>query len=284
MEKIGLIIDSTVYLSETQIKDNDIAVVSLNVIDGETTYKETDITSEFAYKRQDENARLTTSQPSPQEFLDAYQAMFDKGYEKLIVICLSKNISGTYQSAVLAVKMIDRKDDIYVFDTLQAAYGNEMIALEALKLRSQELAFDALVEAVNLIISKSGLFFTVENLHSLQKGGRLSKVQAFVGTALRIKPIIRMEDGKLNLWHKERTYIKVIDKMITTLLEDGQGKGRLHVRIINKNSSESVELLRSALQQNFADLELTEQDYLGPVFAIHVGKKGFGVSWFFEEK
>ncbi len=284
MNKIGIIIDSTVYLSATQIKDNDIAVVSLNVIDGETTYKETDITSEFAYKRQDENARLTTSQPSPQEFLDTYEAMFEKGYEKLVVVCLSKNISGTYQSAILAVKMIERGNDIYVFDTLQAAYGNEMIALEVLKLREQDMTFEALVKATDLIISKSGLFFTVENLHSLQKGGRLSKVQAFIGTALRVKPIIRMEDGKLNLWHKERTYNKVIEKMIATLQEEGLGKGRLHARIINIKSTESIELLSAAIKENFPEVLLTEQDYIGPVFAIHVGKRGFGVSWFFEEK
>ncbi len=284
MSKIGIIIDSTVYLSATQVKDNDIAVVSLNVIDGETTYKETDITSEFAYKRQDENARLTTSQPSPQEFLDTYEAMFKKGYEKLVVVCLSKNISGTYQSAILAVKMVERSNDIHVFDTLQAAYGNEMIALELLKLREQDMTFEALVKETNLMISKSGLFFTVENLHSLQKGGRLSKVQAFIGTALRVKPIIRMEDGNLNLWHKERTYTKVIEKMIATLQEEGAGKGRLHARIINIKSTESIELLRSAIQENFPDVLLTEQDYIGPVFAVHVGKRGFGVSWFFEEK
>lgn len=284
MEKIGLIIDSTVYLDKKTIKEHDIKVVSLNVIDGEKSYKETEITSDFAYKRQDENARLTTSQPAPQEFLDTYNKAFKEGNDKIIVLTLSKGLSGTYQSAVLARNMSDKTEDIHILDTSNAAYGNELIMLELIKRKDNYDNTKDLVAAMQEVIDNSGLFFTVENLHSLQKGGRLSKAQAMIGTVLRIKPIIRLTDGKLSLWHKERTHKKVIDKMVETIKEDGKDRKNLVFRIIDKNSVENATALKDALIEVYPEAEYTWQDYLGPVFAIHVGKKGFGIAWYFSDK
>lgn len=282
MEKIGIVIDSTVYLDDETIKKHNMKVVSLNVIDGETSYKETEITSDFAYQRQDENAKLTTSQPAPQEFLDAYEALFEEGYEKVIGLNLSKGLSGTYQSALLARNMSKKSEDIHILDTENAAYGNELLALALIKILKEESTFETVIQRMEAIIKHSGLFFTVENLHSLQKGGRLSRAQALVGTVLRIKPIIRLQEGKLQLWHKERTHKKVITKMVDAVKKDEKKDAKLYFRIINKQSIDNANALKDALLEQYPDAEYTIQDYLGPVFAIHVGKKGFGMAWYFE--
>ena len=102
MEKYKIIIDSTVYLSKDIIQENDIDVASLNVIEGDNSYREVEVNVQFIFDEQDKGKSWTTSQPSPGEFLEIYEKALAEGYEKIFVCGLSKDISGTYQSANLA--------------------------------------------------------------------------------------------------------------------------------------------------------------------------------------
>lgn len=281
MKKAGFVIDSTVYIEDEYIKKYDCEVVQLNVIEGDKTYKEFDLTPEETYAKQDAGAGLTTSQPAPTEFTEAYQRQFDKGAEIVYVFTLSKSLSGTYQSAIIARNEDARKEDIHVFDTGNAAYGNAMLFLEAMKVRESAKSEEDFVKGVQKIIDGSDLLFNVENLFSLQKGGRLSKSQALIGTAMRIKPMIVMEDGKLALGDKTRTYAKLTEKMIERIQKNGDPKKTLVARLINVNSKEQYELMKTKLEEVFPNIEYTETEFLGPVFRVHVGKKGFGVSWYY---
>lgn len=279
MKKAGFVIDSTVYIEEEVVKKYDCEVVELNVIEGDKTYKEFDITPEETYAKQDAGAGLTTSQPAPTEFTDAYQKQFDKGVEIVYVFTLARGLSGTYQSAIIARNDHPRKEDIHVFDTDNAAYGNAMIFLESMKVRETAKSEKEFVTKVEKIIDGSDLLFNVENLFSLQKGGRLSKAQALVGTAMRIKPMIVMEEGKLALGEKVRTYKKLTEKMIERIKRAGDPKKTLVARLINVNSQEQYDLMKTMLEKEFPNIKYTETEFLGPVFRVHVGKKGFGVSW-----
>ncbi|MFP4286093.1 MAG: DegV family protein [Candidatus Izemoplasmataceae bacterium] len=284
MEKIGFIVDSTVYLPKEYLEKNDIRVVSLNIIDGDETYKETEIDKEFIFARQAEKSKLTSSQPSPSEFLAAYEDAFKAGYEKVLVLCLSKGLSGTYQSAILAKNMLKKPEDVIVFDGENAAYGNEILALKVVDLIKEKKSVDEILTIMNEIFKRTELMFTVENLFSLQKGGRLSKTQALLGTVLRVKPVIKLVDGKLKLYHKERTNKKLHQFFIDEINKDpfNTEDRKLHVRIIQIDSEENLEHLLELVKQNFKDPDITIQDYLGPVFTLHVGPKGFGLCWYFE--
>lgn len=281
MKNAGFVIDSTVYIEDEYVKKYDCEVVQLNVIEGDKTYKEFDITPEETYAKQDAGAGLTTSQPSPTEFADAYKRTFDKGYDFIYVFTLSKSLSGTYQSAMIAKNEDPRKDDIHVFDTDNAAYGNAMLFLEAMKVREQADTEEEFVKGVEEIIEGADLLFNVENLFSLQKGGRLSRAQALLGTAIRIKPMIVMEDGKLALGEKTRTFAKLTEKMIERIKKNEQPKKTLVARLIDVNSKEAYEMMKAKLLEVFPKIEITETVFLGPVFRVHVGKKGFGVAWYY---
>lgn len=281
MKKAGFVLDSTVYIEEKYIKEYACEVVPLNVLDGDKTYKESDITNEFTYKRQDEGAGLTTSQPSPTEFMDAYQRLFDKGNEIIYVFTLSKGLSGTYQSAMIAKNESDRKEDIVVFDTANAAYGNALLFIESMRARKSAKTEEEFVKAVESIIPKIELLFNVENLFSLQKGGRLSKAQALIGTAMRIKPMIVLEDGKITLGDKSRTFSKLMDKIVERLSANAEKGKTLVVRLLNINSDDAYLMMKEKIQEAFKDIEIQETTELGPVFRVHVGKKGFGVAWYY---
>jgi DegV family protein with EDD domain len=134
MNKTRILIDSTVYIPQDMIKHNNITVVSLNVTDGTDTYPEVTVDNEFIWKMQDQGANWKTSQPAPGDFLEAYNKLFSEGAEKIYCVLLSKNISGTYQSALLAKNMLDNPDKVHLFDTRLAAYGTEMIAIELVEM------------------------------------------------------------------------------------------------------------------------------------------------------
>ncbi len=278
---VGIIVDSTVYLSKDDLKEHDIDVVSLNVLEGDNEYREVDITPDFIFEQQEAGKKFTTAQPSPESFKEAFEKKFKQGYKKLMVIVISKGISGTYQSALLGRDAVDRASDIHVFDTNNAGFGNELLALKLIELVQANTSYEKIIEIMDQAIESAGLFFTVENLFSLQRGGRLSKTQALLGTVLRVRPIIRLNDeGKLKLVHKERTQKKMLSYIVKRMQEDIGDKKKLVVRLVNQRSEDSLAQLKRLLEDVFKNVEITINNYIGPVFSIHIGKKGFGVTWY----
>ena len=282
MKKLGLLIDSTVYLDQKIIDDNNIEVVSLNVVKGKDSFKETEIDNQWVHDNSSFTHHLTTSQPAPGEFLEAYNKMIGEGYEKIFVVLLSKNVSGTYQSATLAMNMLDDPSPIHIFDTSLAAYGTSMIALEVIQMMKNKKNEDEIIERITNIISTSQQMFTAENLFSLVRGGRLKLTKAAIGTVLRVKPMIRVIDGKLQLVTSERTFKKLNKYMIDAIKESMEGYSKLSIYTIDINSTENVEKMKKEILDVFPDAVITGTEYLGPVFTIHVGNKGFGISYFVE--
>ncbi len=282
MEKVKIVVDSTFYFTEEEVKKYDLTLVELNIIDGDKTFKEFELTPQIVYDRQDAGAGLTTSQPSPQEFLDAYTSAFEKGAEQLLVLTLSKGLSGTYQSAVLAKKTHERGDNIYIVDTQQAAYGNELLTLATIEYMKKAKDLNAVVEYAEALGKTLGLFFTVENLNSLYRGGRLKRSQAFIGSVLKVKPMLTIEEGKLTLFDKSRSYSGVNQKIVARIQEESNGRTPIF-RFIGINSEDAVEGLKTALMEAFPKATFSESRYLGPVFSIHVGKKGYGIAWYFKD-
>jgi DegV family protein with EDD domain len=281
MQKVNIVIDSTVYLPAETIKKEQLHVVSLNVLEGDNSYKEVEINNDFVFKTLDSGKSLTTSQPSPNEFLEVYEKLSKAGSEFIFVLCLSKGVSGTYQSAILAQKMFDKPELVYVFDTNNAAFGTELLTLELIKMRNKGVSKDEIIKTINDMIAKTSLYFTVENLHSLQKGGRLSKTQAFIGTLLKVKPIIKMIDGKLKLVHKERTFGKLYDYLMNEIANDAKENQTLNIRLLHINSVDANTVMKEKIKTAYPNARISETNYIGPVFSIHIGDKGFGVTWFF---
>ncbi len=278
MDKYALVIDSTVYLSEEEIKKYNLRRVSLNIIDGEETFKELDVDSDFVYSRLDKGHILTTSQPSPGEFLSTYEELFKEGYEKIFVVCLSDKISGTYQSATMAKNMMDNPDDIYVFNSGLAAFGNEMISLKLIEMIKTNKDSEEIIETVNKHIDSSNLIFTLESLTSLLRSGRLTRAKAAIGTVLRIKPLIQMIDGKLDLFKSARTHKKVIAEIIERMKETTKGYKNICARILGHNTEHAL-ILKNEIEKHFNNIKITYTENLGPIFCLHLGKKGYGVSW-----
>ncbi|MGS0973396.1 MAG: DegV family protein [Candidatus Izemoplasmataceae bacterium] len=279
MEKYGIVVDSTTYLTDEQFKKYNIKRASLNVIVEGDTYKELEITNDFVFDQM-KHHRLTTSQPSPGEFYDLYLEML-KQYERVFVVPISQNLSGTYQSAILAHSMLDDKDmeKVHIFNTMNAAYGNELLVLELVDMMKQEIEETAIIERMNRLIDHSKLIFTIESLTNLMRSGRLSRAKALIGTVMRVKPLIQLDDGKLDLFTSTRTHKKALSEIISMMKETTKGFKRIMVRIQNQHSDTQTEVLIETVKEHFKDAEISINSYIGPVFSIHIGMQGYGIAW-----
>ena len=157
-----------------------------------------------------------------------------------------------------------------------------MIAIELIDMINAGKTEEEIIERIDKIVASSKQMFTVEHLFSLARGGRLSIASAALGTVLKIKPIIKIIEGKLELIHKERTYKKVHNFMLKNIQEDYKENQKITFRITNTHSLESAQNLREVIESSFPNSKITFTSYLGPVFSIHVGYKGYGLSWFTE--
>lgn len=281
MKKVGIVVDSTVYLSKEMIKKYDIRVVSLHVSVDHETFNEEDITREFVIEKRKEGAKFQTSAPAPGTFLETYQDLL-KTHEYVFVIGLSRELSGTYQSSLLGKNMLDDPRKVVLLDTLSSAYGNELLVHLLLNLIEQEEDVLKIQKKMNEYIDHETLMFTCENLFSLVSGGRLSATRAMIGTVLRVKPIIEMQEGKLNHIKSERTYHKVFELINKRIEETTKNQKKLYLYITQTNSQKSGDMLVDYMRNNYPDAEIIYTDLLGPVMTVHVGNKGFGIAWTYE--
>ncbi len=280
--KFRIVVDSCVYFTEEQFKTFGIKRASLNIIDKDESHKELELENNFIFDKLDDGHILTTSQPSPGEFLEIYQGLIKEETEKIFVITLSEPISGTYQSAILARNMLDEPNRVHVFKSIMAAFGNEMLILELIKMIENNSNEAEIIKRITKLNDSANLIFTLGSLEHLSRSGRLSKTKALIGTVLRLKPLIQMAKGKLDLFKSERTHKKVISTILDQIRETtGNGK-TIYFRVLSQNALEQAKALETEIRKTFKNCHITFSEYIGPVFSLHLGKIGYGVSWCFE--
>lgn len=279
MKKYGIVVDSTFYFTEEEIKLMNIKSVSLNIIDGDKSFKESEVDNKYVRDLLNSGHKLTTSQPPPGEFLKAYEDFLDDGCDMVFAMTLSKPLSGTFQSANLARNMLQDHSKVHLFESTMASFGNENLILRLFDFIKSGMEKEDIILEMEKLIKSAGLVISVENLISLFKSGRLSRTKAALGTVMRIKPIIRMEEGKLNLYKSFRSHKKVMIEMIDQMKKNVVGWEKIYVRIQSKNNLEQAKVLEQLVKEQFGNAEVTINEFLGPVFSIHIGTKGYGLSW-----
>jgi DegV family protein with EDD domain len=278
--KFSVVVDSTFYLSEEEIKRYGIKRASLNVIQGEHTYKELELENQFIYDRLKNGQHLTTSQPSPAEFLTLYEEALAEGADVVFVMTLAQPLSGTYQSAELARKMSDAPEKIHLFQSRMAAMGNEMLCLELCKMIEAGHTKEEIVDRIERLNATSHTNFTIENLIHLMRSGRLSKAKAMIGTVLRVKPILEQDEtGKLGIHGSARTHKKVMEMILENIRQTTKGASKIIVRFISKNSHENARELERLVKETFDNVQSTFSEYIGPVFSLHLGTNAYGLAW-----
>ncbi len=272
-----IITDSTADLSEEQYRKWDIGVVPLTVHLGDRTWRDFyDIRPDEYYAMlKSTKAFPTTSQPSPQDFIEAYGPFVQQG-EAVLSIHISSRLSGTYQSAVLAKSHFPGAN-IEVIDSLQASLGVGMIVLMCAERMGKGASFEETVDFARELIGNIKTYFSVDSLDHLQRGGRIGKAQAFLGTLMKIKPLLKLTEGEIQPLEKVRTSERLLNRFVELVEKEADEDSQIRLSVAESDNTDVMDLLLGRLLR-IPGLSLFHRCKLGGVIVSHGGPGTMGIS------
>jgi len=277
LTNIRIVTDSTADLPAELIEKYGIEVVSLKVHFGEEVYEDRELLPEQFYEKLVRSSKLpTTSQPSPVDFLDVYKRLNETPDTQILSIHLSSALSGTYQSAMLAKSMLEENADITIIDGKSASYGTGMLIEAAARAAASGKTMDEIIEIVNRLREHTRLYFLVDTLEYLHKGGRIGKASAVFGSLLNIKPILSIDDdGEVYAVDRIRGQKRAMGRIIELLKEDF-GDEEVNVDLAFADNKESADELGALMKQHFQVKEYT-YTRIGSVIGAHAGTGAIAV-------
>ena len=215
MSNIQIICDTMNDVPKEIVEKYNIEILPATIVFDGIEYKAgVDIQGDEFYKMlRSSNSMPTTSQVTYATFKDTFEKYLNKG-KKILYLSGSSAASGTYQSAMIAKNDIE-SDDIHIFDTYSLCIGGGMLITEAAIMAQESNDIDYIINKLNEYKEKVEVYFSVDSLDYLYKGGRISGTKATIGTILNIKPILKIEDGVV----KQKTQVRGSKKIIPTLIE-----------------------------------------------------------------
>jgi DegV family protein with EDD domain len=276
MSKIAILTDTSAYLPDDLLQQYDIHVIPLIVIFGEETLLDVvdiDI-SEFHRRLSEGPVHPSTTQPNPEDFI----AIFDKlaeDYDGIVAIHLSSDLSGTINSALVAAEQFDRVP-VRVIDSRSTTMGLGQAVLEAAKAASAGKSIDEVEQAARDVCEKVKVLFVVDTLEYLHKGGRIGGASRFLGTALGLKPLLHINDGRVDGLEKVRTKRKAVERMLELAGEYSNGEP-VNISVLHAAVPEEAEALKATVMERFEckDLHITD---LSPAIATHAGPGTLGIA------
>ena len=217
---VKIVTDSTSDLPQEAAEALGITVVPLYVHFGTEVFKDqVDLSADDFYRRLVTEEELPkTSQPSIGDFVAAYERI-GRDADGIVSVHVSAKVSGTLNSAQQAARQAAGSCPIEVQDTLQASMGIGMVAIEAATVAANGANVEQVASAARDAISRCQCFALLDTLEYLQKGGRIGKAQALLGTLLRVRPLIIVKEGEVHQLAKERTRPKAIARLARTARE-----------------------------------------------------------------
>lgn len=273
---VKLVTDSTSDLPESLVRKHGVTVVPLYVHFGEEVLRDgVDIwSSEFYYKLENSGVLPHTSQPSPGDFLQVYDELTKDGSE-VVSVHLSRQLSGTCQSADLAVEMLNRPG-VTVVDSASASLGLGLVVLEAARKAAAGAGREEVAETARRAAQRVVLFFVVDTLEYLQKNGRIGRASALLGSLLNIKPILTLADGVVTPVEKVRGKGKALGT-IFELLRQKVGDKPARFAVLHGDRPDEAAALADRVKQEFRCVDPVVVGDIGPVIGTHVGPGTLGI-------
>ncbi len=288
MNKVKIITDSTCDLGKDLANKYDVEVIPLFVTFDEESYRDgEDITTEELYEIIEKKKKLPkTAAIDMVTITDRFKYWLDLGYD-VIFSGISKQMSRTYENAIMAKdELSEYGDRIFIVDSMNLSTGIGLTILKACKMRDEGLGAKEIATKMEEIVTRVKAQFGIETMEYLYKGGRCSGVARFMGTLLKIKPIIFVRDGKMSVGMKPIGKMKVaLDKMINMFLEDYKnGNVDLdNVFITHSIAYESEKYIREKLEAEVKDMNIIST-VAGGVISSHCGKGTIGILYITKNK
>lgn len=217
--KIAIVTDSNSGITQTQADQLGIYVLPMPFMINDQTFEEDiNLTQEEFYRRQEENADITTSQPSPQTVTDLWDTLLEGGYDQIVHIPMSSGLSGSCQTARMLAE--DYEGKVFVVNNQRISVTQRRSALDAKELAEAGFSGAQICEILERVKMESSIYITVDTLKFLKKGGRITPAAAALGTLLRIKPVLQIQGEKLDSFSKVRTMKQARATMLAAAEKD----------------------------------------------------------------
>ncbi|MER5182110.1 DegV family protein [Streptomyces sp. NPDC002896] len=272
---VAIVTDSTAYLPQPTMERHGITAVPVTVVLGDQALDEgTEISARSLAQALQERRPVTTSRPSPEVFAETYRKVAEAGATGIVSLHLSSELSGTYDAAVLAA--VGASVPVRVVDTGMVAMALGFCALSAAETAAAGGTVDEAVAAAEKRAKGTYAYFYVDTLDYLRRGGRIGAAQALLGSALAVKPLLKLDGGRIELLEKVRTASKAIARLEEVVAERA-GTGRVDIAVHHLAAPERASALAERLRQRVpgvADLHVSE---VGAVIGAHTGPGLLGV-------
>lgn len=283
MSKFAIVTDSTSYIPTELAQQLGITVAPQVLIWDNQTYRDgVDIQPTDFYSRlKTAKVMPSTSQVSPATVHEIFQGLVDKGLS-VLGIFISSKLSGTMQSAIQAKEMMgNAADKVSLVDSQSTAMGLGFQALAAARAAQAGASLEECAALVSKAHERSGVFFAVDTLEFLHRGGRIGGAQRFIGSALNLKPILAVKEGKVEGIERIRTKTKAHDRVLELISEQVKGKSNIRLATLHANSADDAKSLldRAAAELSPVETLFTE---LSPVVGTHAGPGTVGLAYMFD--
>ncbi len=280
MSNIAIVTDSTAYIPKDLISKYQITVAPQVLIWGEQTFQDgVDIQPDEFYDRlKTAKVMATTSQVSIVTMQKIFADLIEKGFD-IVGIFISAKLSGTMQSALQGRDALEKgRDKVHLVDSNSTAMAMGFIALTAARAAADGAKLDEVIALAEKAREHSGVYFAVDTLEFLHRGGRIGGAQRFIGTALNMKPVLALKDGRVEAVERIRTKSKALDRVLELVVEQTRGKSNIHLATLHANAESDARQLLERANQELKSVEsiLTS---VSPVVGTHAGPGTVGMAY-----
>lgn len=273
---IAVVTDSTSYLPAGFAQRYSVRVVPLHV-----SVNETDVVDETAFGPAeladafDRKHRVTTSGAMPEELADTYRAALDSGCDGVVSIHLSRRLSGTWNAACLAAREVD-PDRVRVVDSRSTVMGLGFAVLAAARVTESTSDLSVVESTAALVAQRTRTLFSLQTLDYLRLGGRIGAAAAALGTALAIKPLLRVRDGRIEALEKVRTTARAMTRLVEVAASYA-GTGPVSLAVHHLAAQSRAAELADRLRERLGECDDCVVSEVGAVIGAHIGPGALGV-------
>ncbi len=281
MSKIAVVTDSVATIPADLVKKYNIFVAPVHIIWDKVDYRDSvDLkTNEFYARLRKSKTLPTTSSGIQGDFLEIFEGLRGK-VDGIVTLALTGALGAAYNSALNAKEMVP-DIPIEVIDTRTAMMAQGFSVLAAAKVAVAGGTISEVAKAALTILPKTHIFWAMDTLEYLRKGGRVSLPQAILASWLQVKPITGLKDGKVEPLARVRSKAKVMDKLLELMDERVNNSSPLHVSVIHSDSPREAEQLEQKVVAKYKPVELIRSE-VTPVIGTHTGPGTLGLAFYNE--
>ncbi|MBT3389922.1 MAG: DegV family protein [Chloroflexi bacterium] len=279
MSNVAIITDSTAYLPDEMVEKYGISVAPQVLIWGEETLRDgVDIQpAEFYNRLSTADVMPTTSQVAVKDFKELYEKLLGQGKD-ILAILVSDKLSGTISSATQALEFFPDAN-IEIINSQGVAMMLGFVVLEVARAAEKGASLAECKALAEDLKQRTGVVFAVDTLEFLHRGGRIGGASRFLGTALQLKPILEVRDGRVEAIERVRTKTKAHNRLIEILAERTQGGKTIKLATLHASAHEDAKALLEAAQAQLGNVDETIFSEVSPVVGTHAGPGTVGLAY-----